>query len=240
VEYEDTSQQSFLLLKQIQFKIIYCIAIKSIQMKSLKKYSNKTKAAFILLIVMLIILLSNFNTLQNSKKTNENINAIYNDRLVVAHYIFQYANELHFIKSNAIQVELNDAKKKEAITTAIQNILNIDKLYLKTVLTPNEKKAFAAFLASCSAINKQSENKNWSQVIHSSNQALKTIALLSQIQIEEGKSKLSHSNSLHNGNNTLGELQIALLVILGGISIYLLMIKKKKINIKIPQAPSMN
>jgi hypothetical protein len=209
-------------------------------MKSLKKYNNKTKAAFILLIVMIIILLSNFNTLQNSKKANENINAIYNDRLVVANYIFQYANELYSIKSNAIQIELNDTQKNEVITAAIQNIQNIDKLYLKTVLTPKEKKTFAVFLASCSAIKKENQNKNWSQVAYSSSQAIGTLKMLSQIQIDEGQSKLSNSNALYNGNNTLGELQIALLIILGGICFYLLMIKKKKINIKIPQAPSMN
>jgi hypothetical protein len=209
-------------------------------MKDLKRYSNKTKAAFILLIVMLIILLSNFNTLQNSKKTNENINAIYNDRLVVARYIFQYTNELHLIKTEATQTKLDDIHKKDAIRVALKNIQKIDKLYLETVLTPKEKTSFVAFLASCSAIHRQSQNKNWSQVAHSSNLALQTLELLSQIQIEEGKSKLSSSNALHNGNNTLGELQIALLVILGGFALYLLMVKKSKINIKIPQSPSMN
>jgi hypothetical protein len=207
-------------------------------MKVLKKYSNKTKAAFVLLVVMLIILLSNFNTLQNSKKTNENINTIYNDRLVVARYIFQYANEIHFIKANVIETELKDSHKKNQISIAIKNIQNIDKLYLETALTPNEKKYFAAFLASCSAISKQSQNKNWHQVNRSSNQALQTLEQLSQIQIEEGKSKLSNSNILYNGNNTLGELQIALLVILGGFTLYLLIVKKNRI--KIPQSPSMN
>jgi hypothetical protein len=209
-------------------------------MKDLKKYSNKTKAAFVLLIVMLIIILSNFNTLQNSKKTNENINAIYNDRLVVARYIYQYANELHFIKANAVQTKLKDTQKRGAITTALKNIQNIDKLYSKTVLTPKEKKSFLNFLVSCSAITEQSKSNNWSQVEFSSNQALETLELLSQIQIEEGKLKLSNSNSLHQGNSTFGELQIALLVILGGFALYLLMAKKKKINIKIPGAPSMN
>jgi hypothetical protein len=209
-------------------------------MKDLKKYSNKTKAAFVLLIVMLTILLSNFNTLQNSKKTNEDINAIYNDRLVVARYIFQYTNELHFIKAKAVQTELNDIQKKDAITPALKNIQNIDKLYLATVLTPKEKKSFAAFLASCSAITEKSKNNNWSQVEFSSNQALETLELLSQIQIEEGRSKLSNSNSLHKGNSTFGELQIALLVILGGFALYLLMAKKRKVNIKIPESPSMN
>jgi hypothetical protein len=209
-------------------------------MKDLKKYTNKTKAAFVLLIVMFVILLSNFNTLQNSKKVNEDINTIYNDRLVVARYIFQYANELHSIKANAIQAKLSDLQKKEAITSALENIQNIDKLYLKTVLTPKEKISFEAFLASCSTINKRANNTDWTQVDYSSNQALETLELLSQIQINEGKSKLAHSNALHKGNNSLGELQIALLVVLGGITLYLLIAKKKKTTIKIPQSPSMN
>jgi hypothetical protein len=207
-------------------------------MKDLKKYSNKTKAGFILLIVMLIVLLSNFNTLQNSKKSNENINAIYNDRLVVGYYIFQYANQLHFIKANTVQIGLNDTQKKNQITNALKNIQNINKLYLETVLTPKEKTSFVTFLTSCNVINKQSKKNNWNQVSYSCNQALQTLELLSQIQIDEGKSKLSNSNSLHKGNTTLGELQIALLVVLGGFTLYLLMAKKNKI--KIPQSPSLN
>ena len=209
-------------------------------MKDLKKYSNKTKAAFVLLIVMLIILLSNFNTLQNSKKTNENINAIHKDRLVVARYIFQYANALHFIKANTLETALNDTQKKEKISTVLQRIQNIDRLYLETVLTPKEKTSFTAFQSSCSAIGKQSENNNWLQVRQTSNQALQTLELLSQIQIEEGQSKLAQSNALHKGDTLLGELQIALLVILGGCALYLLMVKKNKINIKIPESPSLN
>ncbi|HKO77385.1 MAG TPA: MCP four helix bundle domain-containing protein [Flavobacterium sp.] len=209
-------------------------------MKDLKRFSNKTKAAFVLLIVMVIILLSNFNTLRNSKKANENINAIHNDRLVVARYIFQYANELHFIKAKTLQAELNDNQKKDGIASAMQHIHNIDKLYLETVLTPKEKKSFVSFLASCTAIEIQSQNNNWSQVTQSSNQALQTLELLSQIQINESKSKLASSNEMHSGNMTLGELQIALLVVLGGFAIYLLIVKKNKIKVKIPESPSMN
>ena len=103
-------------------------------MKYLKKYSNKTKAAFILLIVMLIILLSNFNTLQNSKNVNENINAIYNDRLMVSHYIFQYSKEIHFIKSEAEKLNLSDNIKKDEIIHTLKIVHSIDDLYAKTVL----------------------------------------------------------------------------------------------------------
>ncbi|MDR6844646.1 MCP four helix bundle domain-containing protein [Flavobacterium granuli] len=209
-------------------------------MKDQKKTSNKTKAALVLLIVMVIILISNFIRLQNSQKANENINAIYNDRLVVAHYIFQYDNELHSIKAMALQNVLSDLQKKAAIATAIQNIHKIDKLYLNTFLTPKEKTSFVSFLASCSAIELQSQNNNWSQVTQSSDQALKTLELLSQIQISEAKFNLESSNSIHRENTTWGQLQIALLVVLGGFALYLLIVKKTKIKVKIPEAPSMN
>ncbi|HSN47887.1 MAG TPA: hypothetical protein VLR29_03915 [Flavobacterium sp.] len=209
-------------------------------MKDLKKYSKKTKAAFVLLIVMLVILLSNFNTLQNSRKTNENINAIHKDRLVAARYIFQYANALHFIKANTLETTFDDAKKKEKIRNVLHRIQNINGLYLGTVFTAKEKLAFDAFQVSCSTIGQQSQNNNWLQVRQASNEALQTLELLSQIQIEEGQSKLAQSNALHKGNTLLGELQIALLVILGGCAVYLLMVKKNKINIKIPESPSLN
>ncbi|MDR7371664.1 MCP four helix bundle domain-containing protein [Flavobacterium aquidurense] len=209
-------------------------------MKDLKKYSNKTKAAFVLLLVMLIIILSNFNTLRNSKKVNENINAIYNDRLVVAHYIFQYSKEIHFIKSEAEKLDLSDNTKKDEINHTLNIIHNIDDLYAKTVLTNKEKEHFDTFLLSCKEINNQVENKNWSKIIYSSEQALKTLEALSQIQIKEGKAKLAHANAMYNDNNSLGQLQIALLIILGGITFYLLIVKRIKRSIKIPEPPSMN
>ncbi|PWB20607.1 MCP four helix bundle domain-containing protein [Flavobacterium sp. HTF] len=209
-------------------------------MKDQKKYSNKTKAAFVLLIVMLIILLGNFNTLQNSKKVNENINAIYKDRLVVSQYIFQYSKQLHFIKAEAEKLDLSDNIKKNEIIHTLDVIHNIDDLYAKTVLTNKEKQYFDAFLSSCKEINKQVSNKNWNKIASASGIALKTLESLSHIQIEEGKSKLAAANAMYNKNNSLGQLQIALLIILGGITFYLLIVKKVKKSIKIPEPPSMN
>lgn len=209
-------------------------------MRDQKKYSNKTKAAFVLLIVMLIILLGNFNTLRNSKNVNENINAIYKDRLVVAHYIFQYSKQLHFIKAEAEKLDLSDNIKKSEIIHTLDIIHNIDNLYAKTVLTNKEKQYFDTFLSSCKEINKQVENKNWSKIATSSAEALKTLESLSQIQIKEGKAKLANANAMYSKNNSLGQLQIALLIVLGGITFYLLIVKKIKRKIKIPEPPSMN
>ncbi|WP_456315373.1 hypothetical protein [Pseudomonas shirazensis] len=209
-------------------------------MKDLNKYSNKTKAAFILLIVMLIIILSNFNTLQNSKNVNENINAIYKDRLVVAHYIFQYSKELHIIKSEAEKMNLNDTTKTNEIISNLKIIHTIDDLYAKTVLTAKEKIYFEKFLGSCITIDMANKNKQWKQISKSSKEALITLESLSEIQIKEGKAKLASANAMYNDNNSLGQLQIALLIVLGGITFYLLIVKKIKRKIKIPEPPSMN
>lgn len=208
-------------------------------MKDQKRYTNKTKAAFVLLVIMLIILLGNFNTLQNSKNVNENINAIYKDRLVVAHYIFQYSKELHFIKAEAEKLDLNDSTKKTEIIHTLDIIHNIDDLYSKTVLTNKEKQYFDTFLLTCKEINKQAENKNWNKIATTSSEALQTLESLSKIQIEEGKSKLAAANAMYNKNNAIGQLQIALLIVLGGITFYLL-IKKIKKTVKIPEPPSLN
>ena len=209
-------------------------------MKDLKKYNNKTKAAFILLIVMLLILLGNFNTLQNSKNVNKNINEIYNDRLVVAHYIFQYSKELHFIKAEAEKLDLSDNIKKDEIIHTLSIIHNIDDLYAKTVLTNKEKQYFDILLGTCKEIDKQVPKKNWSKIAALSHDALTTLESLSQIQIQEGKAKLASANAMYSKNNSLGQLQIALLIILGGITFYLLIVKKIKRSIKIPEPPSMN
>ncbi|WP_348797379.1 hypothetical protein [Flavobacterium adhaerens] len=209
-------------------------------MKDLKKYSNKTKAAFVLVIVMVIILLNNFNTLNNSKKTNENINAIYNDRLVVEQYIFQYANELHSIKVNAIQSQATNNQKHDEILIALTTIENLNELYLKTVLTSKEKLYFDSFMLTCKRVEGFNKSNNWSQIVKSCNDALQILKKLSQLQISEAKSKLDYSNAIYYGNISIGELEIALLVVLCGITTYLLMAKKNKIKVKIPDPPSMN
>jgi hypothetical protein len=178
--------------------------------------------------------------LQNSKKVNENINAIYNDRLVVSQYIFQYSKQLHFIKAEAEKLDLSDNIKKNEIIHTLDIIHTIDDLYAKTVLTNKEKQYFDAFLSSCKEINKLLSDKNWSRIASASSEALQTLESLSHIQIEEGKLKLATANAMYNKNNSLGQLQIALLIILGGITFYLLIVKKVKKSIKIPEPPSMN
>lgn len=209
-------------------------------MRDLKTINKKTKAAAVLIFVTILLLISNYFIGLNSKKTNESIKAIYNDRLLVSHYIFQYSNAIHQIKACAIQNNPNDLEKQNFISMCLYRISSIDKKYLATVLTPEEKKQFKTFQNQCTAIQTLNKNKNWQKIAQLSTQSLHTLEVLAQIQIDEGKTELTTANTLHNGNKIFVQFEIALFIILGCLSAYLLVLKKMKIKIKIPESPSLN
>jgi len=208
--------------------------------KYIKQSSKKVKISFVLFAAMLIVVLSYCVAIYDLKKTNDDINTIYYDRLVVARYIFKYTNELHSIKSHALS-GTNDTEKEHAISHSLKRIKEIDTRYLKTVLTAEEKTCLTAFLALNSATLKMSKSNDWSKVESLSNEGLLLLDKLSDIQVSEGQSKLSYSNSIQGGNYILGHLQAILLIILGSTILYLFTLKKnKKKIVKIPPSPSLN
>ena len=207
-------------------------------MKDLNTINRKTKAAAVLILVTILLLISNYFIALNSKKTNENIQAIYNDRLLVSHYIFQYTNVIHEIKSTAS--DTLSPEKQKFITGRLQSIKTLNKKYLTTVLTAEEKRQFALFRNQCAVIETLNQKKNWKKTTEWSTKSLQTLEILAQIQIDEGKTALTTANTLHNGNQIFTQLDIGLFIILGCLSAYLLVLKKMKVKIKIPEAPSMN
>lgn len=209
-------------------------------MRDINTINKKTKAAAVLIFVTILLLISNYFIGLNSKKTNESIKAIYNDRLLVSHYIFQYSNAIHQIKTIVIQVNPTDFEKQSFISKRLQSIHKIDKKYMTTVLTPEEKKQFKTFKNQCAAIETMNQNKDWQKLTQWSEHSLHTLEVLAQIQIDEGKTELTTANTLHNGNKIFAQFEIGLFIVLGCLSAYLLVLKKMKVKIKIPESPSMN
>ncbi|MEO8252909.1 MAG: hypothetical protein ABI554_00885 [Flavobacterium sp.] len=209
-------------------------------MKDINAINKKTKAAAVLIFVTILLLISNYFIGLNSRKTNESIKAIYNDRLMVSHYIFQYTNAIYQIKEQVDQSKYDDFGKQNFVAIRLKNISNIDKNYLETILTAEEKKQFQTFQNQCTSIQTLSYYNDWKKITQLSEQSLGTLEALAQIQIDEGKTELTTANALHNGNRIFVQFEIALFIILGCLSAYLLLLKKMKVKIKIPEAPSMN
>lgn len=209
-------------------------------MKELKKINKKSKAATILIIVTLLLLASNFFIANNSKSTNEAIKAIYNDRLMASHYVFEYNNQIHLLKTEIAQPSVSDFTKKQIITSHLDIIKTIDKKYLQTLLTDDEKEQFLSFQLYCKKIATASQSNNWTEIEQLSELSLERLELLAQIQVDEGKIKLATAQTLHNGNKIFTQFEIGLFIILGCLSVYLLVLKKIKHKIQIPEPPSMN
>ena len=209
-------------------------------MKDINNLNKKTKAAAVLIIVTLLLLICNYFISLNSRKTNESIKAIYNDRLLVSHYVFQYTNAIHQIKTQAIETDQDDFEKQNFIAKRLKNITNIDRKYLATVLTLKEREQFKVFQNQCDIIETANKNKDWQKTTKWSSLSLKTLEILAQIQIDEGKTELTTANTLHNGNQIFTQFEVGLFIILACLSAYLLVLKKMKIKIKIPEAPSAN
>ncbi|WP_418264544.1 MCP four helix bundle domain-containing protein [Flavobacterium faecale] len=208
-------------------------------MKDLNNLNKKTKAAAILILVTILLLISNYFIGRNSQKTNETIKAIYNDRLMVSHYIFQYNNAIHQIKAESVPINSHPERQKE-VTNHLQSISSLHPKYLSTVLTPEEKQQFKKFQTQCTEIKIHNQNKDWGKIIQLSQQSLNTLKILAQIQIDEGKTELTTANTLHSGNQIFAQFEIGLFIILACLSFYLLILKKMKVKIKIPEGPSLN
>ncbi|WP_366185978.1 MCP four helix bundle domain-containing protein [Flavobacterium ovatum] len=209
-------------------------------MKDINNLNKKTKAAAVLIFVTILLLISNYFNGLNSRKTNESIKAIYNDRLMVSHYVFQYTNAIHQIKTESTQTNQDDSEKQVFVTSQLQNISSLDQKYLTTVLTPEEKKQFKSFQNQCAIIKTLTQKKDWQKITQLGEQSLQTLEILAQIQIDEGKTELTTANTLHDGNKIFAQFEIILFIILASLSFYLLVLKKMKVKIKIPEAPSLN
>lgn len=209
-------------------------------MKEIKSLNRKSKVATILIIVTLLLLVSNFFIAKNSKSTNEAIKTIYNDRLMASHFVFEYNNQIHLLKTEIAQTNLSDSAKKQLANLHLKSITSIDTKYLKTVLTNDEKEHFLSFQLYCKKIQTAIQLENWQEVSQLCELSLNRLKLLSQIQVDEGKLKLATAQTLHNGNKIFTQFEIGLFIILGCLSIYLLVLKKIKRRIQIPESPSMN
>ncbi|AWG20691.1 hypothetical protein FFWV33_03625 [Flavobacterium faecale] len=209
-------------------------------MKDIKQLNRKSKAAMVLIFVTLLLLISNYFIGQNSKKTNEHIRAIYNDRLLVSHYIFQYNNTIHQIIAAASQPKATEGKTQIWIQNQIEAMEVLHKKYLQTVLTIDEQVHFSKLQQQCTQLVVLSEQYRWEETTYLAHQTLLTLTTLSQLQIDEGKTTLTTANALHSGNQLVTQFEVGLFILLGCLSMYLLVLKKMKYNIKIPQAPSLN
>jgi hypothetical protein len=203
-------------------------------MKWVYGIKNKWFTTVLLSIILVIILLNNFNESKNSELLNKAITEIYNDRLVVEGYILQLTENLHTIIENVNNEKIGEAEKQIITKTLLSKIQEINSSYSKTQLTEEEKKEFNYFSDLCTVIHNKLNSKDFTEVTINSNKAIVVLKKLSNIQISEGKEIINKTTKLFQSSNIASKFEIAMLVIIALI-IQALIFSSKTLQVHQPE-----
>lgn len=203
-------------------------------MKWVYGIKNKWFTTILLSIILLIILLNNFNESKNSELLNKAITEIYNDRLVVEGYILQLTENLHSIIENVNNEKIIDTEKQLLAQSFLSKIQHINSSYSKTQLTEEEKIEFTNFTYLCTKINIKIKEKNYTEATINSNHAIVVLKKLSNIQISEGKEIINKTTKLFHSSNIASKFEIAMLVIIALI-IQALIFSSKTLQVHQPE-----
>lgn len=182
-------------------KMMWALAIKS-----------KLTAAVLLCAVMGVMMVTNFGTRNNSEKINSAVASIYEDRLVVEGYIFDYAQALQQIEE-ATEGTASPAGKHALITEQINDMNRLNALYAKTRLTRSESDNFNRFTALCGTIAKRSAMGDLQGVRAAAQEADGILAALSAIQMSEARAQMDSVKQMSSFGNILSQLELVVLIV---------------------------
>ncbi|MFT3846944.1 MAG: MCP four helix bundle domain-containing protein [Lacibacter sp.] len=180
---------------------------------------DKRRILIVSAILLLALILSTFASTDDYNRLEQNMSAIYKDRLMPAYYLFRINDLLHTKNSLANKLQPDDEtvqKNKQANQLTIDSLI---RAYELTYLTTEEKKEWKVFLSKLKEYNvAELATKNGGVSIHSADSLFmevnNSLNRLSEIQASEGKLLQANSKAIVYGSVIYTYLQIALMIIL--------------------------
>lgn len=180
-------------------------------MKWTYSIKNKIIASVLLFLILVTVLINNISGRYDNEQFEKNIKTIYDDRLMVENYIFQLTDNLYkFIE------ELNSSS--QVTTTAMHRIVdvrNINSMYAKTILTPQEKLYFDRFVKLSDKMYNELNSNSKEKIIADAKESINVLHKLSEIQITEAQLALKQSQRLLKSSLNSAQLEMVLLIFVG-------------------------
>jgi hypothetical protein len=210
-------------------------------MKWAYQIRHRLKAAIVLTVIIIVVLLSNFSERNSFSNLDHSMTAINNDRLKPAAYLFDISSNLY---RKRLLHDDNSGHTEEQLKTLVsqhnRNIALLINDYEATYLTFEERVQWVAFRQSLQEYNNleaswlqlHAKDKKAALAMHTTidsrfNATMQTLDRLSSIQVGEGENLAKSSHSIVNNTLVLSYLQIGLLVILGLATLVLLSVSDK-------------
>lgn len=182
-------------------------------MKWTYSIKNKMLASFVLLVLCLLVLLSNYNDRQHSKEVKQTINTLYQDRLMAESYLMKLSQCMYKLKEIHSTAQMNSASFKNQSEFLFKQLDTVIDLYSKTVFTKNESTKFALFNAILLPIRDSLQAPNAKKIIMI-DKSIQLLNDLSAIQIEESKLILSKSEQLYKAGKLSSDFAFAIIVVI--------------------------
>lgn len=201
---------------------------------------NKITAALLLFAVLALVLLTNFGERNSAEKIAAAVATIYEDRLVVEGYIFNYSGLLQQIKEIAGNPELDAPQRKSLISVPLKEIERINQLYAATQLTEKEKTNFEAFTGLYELLKSHVARGEFDQARLTSNTAGKVLQTLSAIQIEEAKAQMENVAKINSFSSLVSRFELVVLIIIAIVLQVLVLASRTLKSAKTPDNVHLN
>ena len=214
---------------------------------------QKSKAAFLLAGVLVLVLVKNMLDSSNVSKLGNSFAAVYEDRLLVESYIYQLSGHLYqkkmMVDNCASGENVDLLQEKLNAHNGKINTLLLD--YGKTRLTPAEATYFSSFQQSMAHIREletrylqtQESGRAGGQTKHQIDRqygvAANQLNQLSHIQVAEGKRLNDQSKQIIAGSTILTQFELVLIIGIGIMIQMLVFASKSKLS-TFPQNPMLN
>lgn len=170
-------------------------------------------ASFVLLVLCLLVLLSNYNDRQHSKEVKQTINTLYQDRLIAESYLMKLSQCMYKLKEIHSAAQMNSTPFNNQSELLFKQLDTVIDLYSKTVFTKSESIKFDLYKAILRPI-RDSTQVPLTQKLIMIDKSIQLLNDLSSIQIEESKLILSKSEQLYKAGKLSSDFAFAIIVII--------------------------
>lgn len=199
-------------------------------MTAFGRLKYKTRIGILLATLLFLLLLNNALSQESHTQVEKTAKAIYEDRLMPSVFLFRIADALykHHYNSGINLVQSRDS------STSVQQLI---ALYERTEFTKEEKQEWATFRQ---YLRDYTSNVEPSSKLEAFQNTIESLGRLADIQAGEGQHLSKDFSSLLKAAKTRGYLEIAILIVIGTITLALIGYSKNAFDNKPPVSPSLN
>jgi uncharacterized membrane protein YidH (DUF202 family) len=194
---------------------------------------SKIKWSVGLILVILLIVATNFIDRNNFQRIQDSVYSIYEDRLIAKDFIFDIQIKIH--EKEMLLAQRQDSILASKSTPSRETILDLVKGFSNTGLTREEKRVLSNLNEEVSSLftienayhkatNKNLTSKRFKEQIKT---ITNTLSQLSDIQISEGKRQMQVGKKAMESIELLTQLEVWIMVFLGVVVQFIILYNPK-------------